>query len=214
MPLSVTDVSAVCTHFPTLSVLATMAYEEEVKRHLGRDIYETCLEYCDSDKLTDENVDEIALCLDPRIKAALKHHTSQKERNTRDRFRFVMSEWYRDAAGDQSQSQFNVETLIEMLKDQNVRQFPLARQLSQLKDSKENKVSTPASEEENNKEEKKVDEQRKEATRNSSLNQDRVNDEITNDDKGRNARQKLENSSTRSRRDSCRDSSYSSSAAS
>ena len=46
----------------------------------------------------------------------LSNITAKQDRKKRDRFRYVMSN-YNFAEGDEIESQFNVETLIEMLTD-------------------------------------------------------------------------------------------------
>ena len=103
-----------------------------------------------------------------------------------------------------------------MLKDDNVCQYPLANKLqSLLTGSKRSQGSAGASEEENSKAEEAGEQKEYETKRNSGSCPEKVLlNEIHHSDvfKGGNARRHLEDSNTRSRKDSSRDSFYSSTA--
>ena len=117
-----------------------MFYENEVTECLCKENYDLCLEYCEHGRLSIEDVEQIAQFLDPRIFGDLQRKMSslRDQQKTRDCFRFVMSKWYNFAhEGDEKASQFNVFTLIEMLKNPNIEQFKLASELE-----KQNKKET------------------------------------------------------------------------
>ena len=109
-------------------------YEDGVRKFLGTGNYELCLSNCDNGVISPKLVEEMAQCLDQRILGSLRTEISQDPNsNTRDRFRFIMSEWFNIAhEGNEPETQFNVSALIEMLRHDNVRQFPLASALAKL----------------------------------------------------------------------------------
>ena len=73
---------------------------------------------------------EIASQLDPRIRTKLFSQPASVQTSPRDSFRCVMSEWYNIAAESESTSiPFRLDTLIDVLRNDNVRLFELAREL-------------------------------------------------------------------------------------
>ena len=107
------------------------AYENEVKVSLGEEAYDTCLYYCDQGKIKTSQICEIANQLDPRIRTTLFSQTTSVQNNPRDSFRCVMSEWYNIAAESEGTFiPFILATLIDVLRNDNVRLFHLARELT------------------------------------------------------------------------------------
>ena len=101
-------------------------YEKEVKEGLGEESYNTCLHFCDSGKVTQKHVEDIALCLDPRIRASLVNQ--EHIQDPRSSLRFVLSEWFRYANEDTEAFQlFNLDTLIKILRDPSIKQYPLVQ---------------------------------------------------------------------------------------
>ena len=106
-------------------------YEKEVKASLKEEVYDTCLYYCDDGKIQTRQICEIASQLDPRIRTKLFSQPASVQTSPRDSFRCVMSEWYNIAAESESTSiPFRLDTLIDVLRNDNVRLFELARELA------------------------------------------------------------------------------------
>ena len=107
----------------------------------------------------------MCVCLDTRINADLKQYNSQTRPQEAGSLQICHVQEQLCRKGDEIESQFNVERLIEMLRDKTC----------PMKESQQKKVFTDATEEENDKEEKTeqtttIEEQCKVIKRNSSLN--------------------------------------------
>ena len=111
-----------------------MQYEKDVTDFLGKENYELCLTYCDNGSISTRLVEEIAQILDQRIFGALQVKlTNDHDLSTRNRFRFVMFEWFNLAhEGNKPESQFNVFALIELFQHRNVGQYKLACDLNKM----------------------------------------------------------------------------------
>ena len=107
-------------------------YEENVKLCLGWESYEKCLSFCKEGKDSYKQIQEIASCLNPSIMGALRNQSPSVRENKRDSSICVMSKWYNNAnksAG--ALDQFNITRLIEVLRNNDVKQFTLAMEIEE-----------------------------------------------------------------------------------
>ena len=104
-------------------------YEKKVKGLLGVEVYQTFLNAAESGEITEQHMADIAYRLSDTVGGEFKRYSEQFACDKRAA-RVVLANWFHyDLSKGEVESETAVATLVTILRDDNIRLYPLAAEI-------------------------------------------------------------------------------------